>query len=109
MKTVKTILFLSLAIGSAQAAKIEDVKVLDVKYEKDSFEIKMQTKDGNKNSYFTVNVDREDDKAFEKLAHVIRKMKTPDYKFNLDIPSFSAYPSGAYYKSTSVKFIHGID
>ena len=103
MKTLTTIIFLSLTIGSAFAAKVEDVKVLDVKYKKDSFEVKMQTKDGKKDSYFTVDVVREDAQAFEKLAHVIQKTKRPEYKLDLDIPSFSAHPSGAYYKSTSVK------
>lgn len=108
MKTLTTIIFLSLAIGSAHAAKVEDVKVLAVEYKKDSFEVKMQTKDGKKDSYFTVEVVREDENAFEKLAHVIQKTKKPDYKLDLDIPSFSAYPSGAYYKSTSVKFAGGM-
>lgn len=109
MKTLTTIIFLSLAIGSAHAAKVEDVSVLDVQYKKDNFVVKLQTKDGKKDSYFTVDIVREDVNAFEKLGHMMQKMKKPDlYKVDLDIPSFSAHPSGAYYKSTSVKVSGGM-
>lgn len=106
MKTL-TIIFLSLAIGSAHAAKVEDVKVLDVQYKKDNFVVKLQTKDGKKDSYFIVDVVREDERAFEKLGHFMKKSKNPEYKVDLEIPSFSAFPSGAYYKSTSVKVMSG--
>ena len=108
MKTLTTIILLSLAIGTAHAAKVEDVKVLDVRYKKDNFVVKLQTKDGKKDSYFIVDIVREDPNAFEKLGHMIQKTKRPElYKVDLDIPSFSAHPSGAYYKSTSVKVSGG--
>lgn len=103
MKAIICFILLSLTM-TVHAAKIEDVKVLDVKYLKGSFEVKLQIKDGKKDSYFLVDIVKEDEKAFEKLALVLKKVKGKGFKLNLEIPSFSAHPSGAYYKSPSVTF-----
>ena len=95
---------LALAFSTAHAARVEDVKVLDLKYGKDAFELRLQIKDGPKDSYFLVDIVKEDPKAFDKLALVIEKIQRKDMKLNLDIPSFSASPSGAYYRSLDVRF-----
>lgn len=108
MKTILCLIFLSLTM-TVHAAKIEDVKVLEVKYLKGSFEVKLQVKDGKKDSYFLVDIVKDDEKAFEKLALVMKKVKKKDFKLNLEIPSFSAHPSGAYYKSPSVTFTGSAD
>jgi hypothetical protein len=107
MKNFIKILFLSLTISSAFAARVEDVTVLDLnlKKGKDSFEVKLQIKNGEKDSYFTVDITRDDEKAFDKLDMVLKKMKKANaFKLNLNIPSFSASPSGSYYKSEGISF-----
>lgn len=104
MKTILCLLLLSLTM-TVHAAKIDDVKVLDMKYLKGSFEVKLQVHNGKKDSYFVVDIVKEDEKAFEKLALVLKKLKGKGLKLTLEIPSFSAHPSGAYYKSTSVTFV----
>lgn len=88
------------------AKNLEDVTLLDIKYVNQGFELKLQTKEqAPKNAYFIVDIIREDEKAFEKLALVLKKQKKKEsFKLDLDILSFSAFPSGAYYRSTSVKF-----
>jgi hypothetical protein len=110
MKTFIKIILFSLALTSAHAARVEDVKVLDLKFKKDFFEVKLQIKDGKPDSFFTVEIIKDDEKAFNKLALVMKKIKKQDgYKLNLDIPSFSAYPSGSHYRSDSVKFTGSSD
>lgn len=105
MKSLMKIMILSLSIGSAHAAKLEDVTILYLKAGKGSFELKLQVKDAKKNSYFLVEIVKEDEQAFEKLALVMKKLKRKDaFKLNLDIPSFSVSPPGSYYRSDSVKF-----
>lgn len=106
MKAVIGFLLLTLVIGTTHAAKLEDVTILDLKYEKKSFEVKLQVKDAKKDSYFLIDIVKEDENAFDKLALVLKKLKKKDsFKLNLDIPSFSVSPPGSYYRSNSVTFI----
>lgn len=105
MKTLIKIILCSLAIGSAHAAKLEDVTLLHLKAGKESFELKLQVKDAKPKSYFLVEIVKEDDKAFEKIALVMKKLKLKEaFKLNLEIPSFSVNPPGSFYRSDSVKF-----
>jgi hypothetical protein len=105
MKSLITTILLSLAIGSAHAARLEDVTILHLKSGKDTFELKLQVKGAKKNSYFMVEIVKEDDAAFEKMALVMKKLKKKDsFKLNLEIPSFSVSPPGSHYRSDSVKF-----
>lgn len=107
MKTkTKIFLFMLLLVSnSALAAKLEDVKVLEASSTKDGVELKLQSKGGAKDSYFVLNVTKSDRDAFDKLALVIKKLKKGnDFRLGLDIPSFSAFPSGSYYRSEDVVF-----
>lgn len=105
MKTLFAIMIFTLAIGSAQAAKLDDVTILHLKSGKDSFELKLQVKDAKPGSYFKVEIVKEDPKAFEKIALVMKKLKLKEaFQLNLEIPSFSVNPPGSYYRSDSVKF-----
>ncbi|MEK7690363.1 MAG: hypothetical protein AAB425_05020, partial [Bdellovibrionota bacterium] len=53
----------------------------------------------------TVHILKSDPLAFEKLVFVMRKMTDGDqYILNLDIASFSPFPSGSCYRSESVTF-----
>jgi len=101
----KLIVGLYLISSIASAARLEDVKILNVMPGRDNFELKLQTKDGPKDSYFYVDITKSDPDSFEKLVYVIKKLMRRDkYKLDLDIPSFSASPSGSYYKSEGLTF-----
>lgn len=106
MKIILIFLFIGFT-NFASANILEDVKLLDLKYVKGGFEIKLQDKkQSEKNAHFIVRIIQDDDKAFEKISIVLKKQKLKDaFKLNLDILSFSAFPSGAFYLSTSVKFL----
>jgi hypothetical protein len=45
MKTLFNFFLMTFFIGTVQAAKLEDVSVLDLKYQKESFEVKLLIKD----------------------------------------------------------------
>lgn len=106
MKTLFILILLNFMVGSAFAAELMDVKLLDVTYKKSSFLLKLQVKDGPKDSYFNVEIVQEDQKALEKMALVLQKMKQKEnFKLDLNIPSFSVSPSGSYYRSLYVTFL----
>jgi hypothetical protein len=87
------------------AARLNDVRILSVNPGQDNFELKLQMKDGPKDSFFFVNIIKNDAESFEKLIHVVKKMGQPDgYKLDINIPSFSASPSGSYYNSVGLSF-----
>jgi len=106
MKKALKIIFFCLTINTALAAKVEDVHVLDFKQGKDAFELKLHAKNGPKDSYFLVDIVKNDKSAFEKIALVLKKIKKKDdFKLDLDIISFSMSPSGSYYLSENVTFL----
>ena len=95
-----SLLFLS---GIASAAHLEDVKLLKFTPGPEKFELKLQLKDGPKDSYFLVDIVKSDSESFAKLAHVVRKfMEKEKYKLDLNIPSFSPSPSGSHYRSDDI-------
>ena len=101
----KFILGLFLISSVASATLLEDVKALNMKPGRENVELKLQKKDGPKDSYFYVDITKNDPDSFEKLVHVIKKLMRQDkYKLNLDIKSFSAFPSGSYYENQRVTF-----
>lgn len=101
----KFLVLLCLFANSAFAARLEDVRVLDGKAGKDGLELKLQVKDGPKDSYFIVTVVKSDPDFIDKLALVIRKLKKEnEFKLTLDIPSFSVSPPGSHYRSEYVSF-----
>lgn len=103
---MKILFFLLFALSTAHAAKIEDVRVLSMKYEKSAIVVKLQLKNVKDHSFFTVQIDREDEKALEKVALVLKKVKEKDkFRLSLDIVSFSPQ-SGSFYRSQYVTF-HG--
>ncbi len=105
MNKLFKIIFFCFTINSAHAAKLEDVVILDITHKKDNFELKLQTKNGPKDSYFFVDIVKSDANSFGKLAIVLKKLKKrDDFKLTLEIPSFSVSPSGSYYRSESVTF-----
>ena len=105
MKMKTMIVFLCLIAHSAFAASLEDVRILETAPGKDSLELKLQTKDGPKDSYFFVSIEKSDRAYSEKLALTDKKLKLGnEFKLDLDIPSFSAFPSGSFYRSEDVRF-----
>jgi len=99
------ILSLLLISSAASAALLEDVKILSINPRADYFEMKLQLRDGPPGSYFYVDIVKSDPHSFEKLVQVIHKLTKRDrYKLDLEIRSFSAFPSGSYYRSNDVIF-----
>jgi hypothetical protein len=105
-KVVKTlILGFLLASSVASAARLEDVRILTVIPGKDNFQLKLQAKEAPTGSYFFLDITKSDPESFEKIMYIIKKMMHKNkYRLDLDIPSFSASPSGSYYKSDGIMF-----
>lgn len=105
-RVVKAVTFCLFLISSvASAARLEDVKILTVIPGRDNFQLKLQAKEAPGDSYFFLDITKSDPDNFDKLMHVIKKMMHKNkYKLDLDIPSFSASPSGSYYKSEGINF-----
>jgi hypothetical protein len=100
-------LFIALFLYSnfAAAAHLVDVKILDVTPGRESLELKLQLRDGPKDSFFYVDIVKSDRGAFEKMAQVTQKLLHKDkYKLDLDIISFSPTPNGSYYTSDDITF-----
>lgn len=97
-------LLLLLTLAPAHAAKIEDVQVLDLKFEKGSLVAKLHLKESKTGAYFTVQIGKDDEKALEKIALLLKKAKEKDaFKLAMNIPSFSPQ-SGSFYRSNYVTF-----
>lgn len=91
--------------GSIQAATLNDVVLLSLTPKKESFELKLRVKDAKENSYFLVEIGKDDEQALKKLSMVLKKIHLKNsFKLNLTIPSFSVSPPGSYYKSNYVDF-----
>jgi len=88
------------------AARLEDVRVLNVQSgSEDSLELTLTVFNSPANSFFNVDIVKNDPEAFEKLGHIIKKMvKKNKYILDLEIPNFSVVPNGSYYKSIGVTF-----
>lgn len=92
----------------AHAARLENVKVLNVEYGRDSVEVKMQLAGAAANSYFLISIMKTDPDSFEKLGHVQKKVGLKDkYRLDLNIPSFSPDPPGSHYRSPDITFFGG--
>ncbi len=105
MKIIIAMITLVLLAGSVQAANLNDVALLSLKPKKESFELKLRVKEAKENSYFLVEIGKDDEHALEKLSLVLKKLHLKNsFKLNLTIPSFSVSPSGSYYKSNYVQF-----
>ncbi len=99
------VLGLALISSLANAARLEGVSILEIKPEEGNIKIKIQAKDGPKDSYFFVDISKGDPEAFEKLVKAIKKAKHKNqYQLDLSILSFSLSPNGSYYKSEGVTF-----
>jgi hypothetical protein len=106
MRFLISLLFVACSVASA--AKLEDVKLLGAKAGADNFELKLQLKDGPPNSFFYIDIVKTDPDAFAKMIHVANKlMQKERYRLDMDIISFSASPSGSYYKSKDIIFRGG--
>ncbi len=93
--------------GPAGAAKLEDVTVLNINPGKndDSVKLKLRAAKGPKDSFFYVDIVKNDAEAVAKIALAIKKMKNKnEMRLTLEIPSFSMSPSGSYYRSEDVTF-----
>lgn len=105
LNSLNCLLLLFFIGSSAWAAKLEDVKILSVEPAKDHFQLKLQPSVGPKDSYFIVDIMKDDPDAFEKLGYVFKKVMNKDhYKLDLKIPNFSASPSGSHYHSEGLDF-----
>lgn len=102
----KMMLFLFvLMVGRAQAAQLDDVRILQVTSGKDSVELRLRYKGAPRDSYFLVEIPKSDPESFAKMVLVARKLADGDgFKLSLDIPSFSPSPSGSSYRSLDVRF-----
>lgn len=106
----KLILVLTFVSSVASAARLDDVTILNITPGQDNFEVKLQAKDAPKDSYFYLDISKSDPDAFDKLGQVVKKMVGREkYRLDLDIPSFSAFPYGSYYKSDSLTFYGSSD
>lgn len=95
------LLFPTLAFG----AKLEDVRILNVQPDPEAFKLKLQLKNGSADSYFFVDIVKSDPESFQKSMTVIKKLLQKErFQLDLEIPSFSASPSGSSYRSESVIF-----
>jgi hypothetical protein len=95
-------LFLSL---SAEAAKLENVKVLGLAAGTENIKVKLHAPSAPKNSWFFVDVMRDDPEAFSKLSLLLHKLTDKDnFTLDLEIDSFTPSPSGSYYRSPDVRF-----
>lgn len=87
-------------------AHLQNVRILNVNYAKDTVQLRLQTNEGALDSYFIVDVTKDDQEGFDKLSTVLKKITLGErFKLDLNIPSFSATPSGSYYKSKDISFI----
>lgn len=88
------------------AAHLEDVKILNVKPGQENLQLKLQSKDGPPGSYFYLDIMKNDHESFEKMILVFKKLMLKEkFRLDLDIPSFSASPSGSYYRSEGIAFL----
>jgi hypothetical protein len=97
------ILLLTFFCAQSDAAKLQDVNIIDIKSVNSGLELKLQTEE-NKGSHFFILIEKKDPKSFQKLVTVIEKLKLNQKKMELNIPSFSVAPSGSYYLSKFVSF-----
>lgn len=110
MKKIFMAVILFLSVNSVHAARLEDVSVLDIYYHKDSFQVKIQENKSLKDSFFYVDIIKDDKDSFRKIALILKKFKERDkFKLTLDIRSFSSSPSGSNYKSDNVSFTGAVD
>jgi hypothetical protein len=92
----------------AFSAELKDVKILKSSASDSGIELKLQLSDAPKDSFFLVDIVRTDHDAFNKIAMAMEKLeKGSEYKLNIRIPSFSASPSGSYYRSKGLVFSSG--
>lgn len=85
------------------AARLEDVKILEIKPGQENFELKLKAKDAPPGSFFYLDITKNDPESFEKMILVIKKlMQKEKFRLDLDIPSFSVTPSGSYYRSEGI-------
>jgi hypothetical protein len=97
--------FFTLVSSLASAAKLEDVKILSVKSGIDALVLKLHANEAPKDSYFYVSLGKTDPGSFQKMLAVVNKVtQKKNYKLNLDIQSFSPYPSGSFYRSDDITF-----
>lgn len=110
MKNLSLALVLSLWTSTALAAVVEDVSILEMTYKEDAFELRLKPGNEIRDTYFIVEIGKSDEKALEKIAVIMKKLKAgKGHKLNLQIPSFSAYPPGAFYRSQSVRFMENVE
>jgi len=90
---------------SFSADYLEDVAIMDVTTNNQNILLKLKTHKAPNNSYFFVDITQSDKDLFNKFVHIINKQKYGSrYQFNLNIPSFSTNPSGAYFRSDDIIF-----
>lgn len=105
MKILVSLAFILGTMNMAFSAELKDVKILNTSLSKSGIELKLQINDAPRDSFFYVDIVKTDKDAFKKIAHVMQKLeKRSAYKLNLKIVSFSASPSGSFYRSNDVVF-----
>lgn len=106
---IRTVLGISLFSSMASAAELLDVSVLSSLQKESGVRLKLQAH-AYPDSYFVVEISKNDPEALKKMGYVTSKLTQKEkFKLHLEIPSFSAYPSGSFYPSTSVQFYTDAD
>jgi hypothetical protein len=101
----QTLLLLLLWASPAMAAKLNDVKILEVNSEKNKFEFKLHANVGAPDSFFFVAIQKSEADSFDQLAILMKKLQLgKNFNLSLDIKNFSPQPSGSYYLGKSVIF-----
>lgn len=105
MKTLKKILILSLVlmINMAQAAYLQNVKIIESNESNDGMTVKLKTEKSPEGSYFYLKLSKNDTNYKTKSEIIKNKFQNPTkFKLNLSIISFSEYPSGSSYNGNDV-------
>ena len=89
------------SIGGS-ATPLKEVKILDVVPEQNGVKLTLRSKTGDKNSYFYVHLKKSDPSAFDLLARVAMRLQRKETTLNLNVISFSEYPSGSHYPADAV-------
>lgn len=106
----KLILTIFLLSHFAEAARLQDINIMDIESKQNSFLLKLQPQGASNESFFFLEISQSDPRSYDKLSHIVKKILYKDeYKFDLNIPSFSEYPSGSYYRSEGVTFYRTLD
>ena len=89
MEKIFGLVILLLIATASFAEKLEDVEVLNSKQSKNGITLKLQAIKEGKESFFYVDVTKDDRNSFEKLHFVIQKLKNESFPIIIIVLRFS--------------------